>query len=112
MNPTRDISRFSSSGSLEVSTFRGSGTIINTGLTAGGMLYIPSGNSCDLSFHASYDGSNFFNTYDKTGTVVTRTISNANEDQCIPVPDECYGAGYLEITSDVAIGSIYYTLKG
>jgi len=89
-------------------------------LIASGLIFVPSGQTvATLTFWcAPYNlidepgrGTTKYTyvaLYDSTLTAVTRSVSAS---KCIPFPDECFGAGGVRITGDVA-ATLDLSLKG
>lgn len=111
MQPIRYIERQSNSGSFDIGTSVAASSKLEMQNKTGGMIYIPSGHTMNLSFYSSPDNTTYYTIYDKNRLAITRIASGINENISIPLPDEAYGAGYLAIVGDNA-KSAYYTIKG
>jgi len=76
---------------------------------AGGIILVPNGSSLTaLTFWAGDKlGGAYEALHDAAAAAVTRIVA---ADQAVPIPDECFGCGFMRITGNVA-GTVTITLK-
>jgi hypothetical protein len=110
-NPDR-MARESVVDSLDLTTSAGTTDEIDLRHAAGGMLDIPATAATTFTYLTSpkstADGGTYRALVDKTNTAVTRSVTGNTS---APLPDECFGARYVKIVSDVAV-TVGFTAKG
>lgn len=85
---------------ITVSDTLGTSTKIRYDSLAGGLLIVPANGFTTLTWWVSYsvDGgdSTFVALFDRAGAAVTQAVGVGAG--AYPIPDQCYGAGFLKVT--------------
>lgn len=94
---------------LAVNTSIGSCDVLMFSGWAGGSVLVPASVTA-LTWHGSYDGTNFNAVYDNSATAAAATQA-VTQNTWVPIPDACFAFPFLKAVSGGASGTATVVCK-
>ena len=103
------IARMCGVTTLAINTSIGSCDVLMFAGWAGGSILVPASVTA-LTWHGSYDGTNFNAVYDDAATAAAAT-QTVTASTWVPIPDACFAFPFLKCVSTTASGTATVVCK-